>query len=86
MVLSKIKLFMQNMASIRSLASVAQDIFVSAHLDGQICLWDLRAETKVVRPVFSCRVTDCFQGTTSLAAHPAESNLVSFSVFGFLNI
>lgn len=75
-----IKLLMQSMASIRSLASVGRDIFVSAHLDGQICLWDLREEAESSRPVFSCRVTDCFQGTTSLAAHPAEPNLVSFSI------
>lgn len=69
------------MASIRSLASVSQNIFVSAHLDGQICLWDLRAEAESSRPAFSCRVTDCFQGATSLASHPAEPNLVSFSTF-----
>ncbi|VDK62857.1 unnamed protein product [Onchocerca ochengi] len=79
-----------SMASIRSLASVARDIFVSAHLDGQICLWDLREETESFsRPVFSCRVTDCFQGTTSLAAHPAEPNLVGFGTedggIGFLD-
>lgn len=67
------------MASIRSVTSVAQDIVVSAHLDGQICLWDLRGKAELSRPVFSCRVTDCFQGVTSLAAHPAEPNLVSFT-------
>uniref|UniRef100_A0A0R3RSX5 WD_REPEATS_REGION domain-containing protein n=1 Tax=Elaeophora elaphi TaxID=1147741 RepID=A0A0R3RSX5_9BILA len=78
-----------SMASIRSLASVARDIFVSAHLDGQICLWDLRVEAKSSRPVFSCRVTDCFQGTTSLAAHPAEPNVIGFGTedggIGFLD-
>ncbi|EFO27336.1 hypothetical protein LOAG_01143 [Loa loa] len=79
-----------SMASIRSLASVARDIFVSAHLDGQICLWDLREEAgSSFRPVFSCRVTDCFQGTTALAVHPAEPNLVGFGTedggIGFLD-
>ncbi|VIO91070.1 Uncharacterized protein BM_BM9873 [Brugia malayi] len=78
-----------SMASIRSLASVARDIFVSAHLDGQVCLWDLRGEAESSRPVFSCRVTDCFQGTTSVAAHPAEPNLVGFGTedggIGFLD-
>ncbi|KAM3723862.1 Nucleoporin Nup43 [Dirofilaria immitis] len=74
-----------SMASIRSLASIARDVFVSAHLDGQICLWDRRSS----RPIFSCRVTDCFQGTTSLATHPAEPNLVGFGTedggIGFLD-
>ncbi|KAL4002225.1 hypothetical protein ACH3XW_2585 [Acanthocheilonema viteae] len=78
-----------SMASVRSLASISRDVFVSAHLDGQICLWDLRVETKSPRPVFSCRVTDCFQGTTSLAAHPAEPNLIGFGTedgsIGFLD-
>uniref|UniRef100_A0A915PHC6 Uncharacterized protein n=1 Tax=Setaria digitata TaxID=48799 RepID=A0A915PHC6_9BILA len=72
-----------SMASIRALVSVGQDIFVSAHLDGQICLWDHRVEAESSsRPVFSCRVTDCFQGTTSLAAHPAEPNLIGFGTEG----
>ncbi|VDN06317.1 unnamed protein product [Thelazia callipaeda] len=79
-----------NMASIRSLASVSKNICVSAHLDGQICVWDFREKlVSSSRPLYSCRVTDWFQGAISLAVHPAEPNLVGFGTedggIGFLD-
>ncbi|VDN33878.1 unnamed protein product, partial [Gongylonema pulchrum] len=80
----------RGLASVRSIETIGEQIFVSAHLDGQICLWDLRKETApLAKPTFSWRVTEYFQGATAVTAHPAERNLIGFGTeeggIGFLD-
>ncbi|VDN19231.1 unnamed protein product [Gongylonema pulchrum] len=64
------------LASVRSIETIGEQIFVSAHLDGQICLWDLRKETApLAKPTFSWRVTEYFQGATAIGFGTEEGGI-----------
>ncbi|VDK17638.1 unnamed protein product [Anisakis simplex] len=89
------------MSSVRSLVMLTSNLLVSTHLCGRIYLWDLRdcsqssslsssdTAQSIMKPSLVFHPTDTKSAIMTVAAHPADSQLISFGtedgIIGFMD-